>query len=528
MKRFTTIALAVLAVAACQKPGNPAVTPETKPGKVQVEPIITKATEVNFENGDRIGFTMNKVNGTEAYADNVILTFDGSVFSGDLMWYADAYSEADVYAYYPYSENGTPTEYFLHEDQTEGIGQADFMAASKEGVLPTSNAITMVFKHMMTKIVVNVDNESGSEIETLEIEGSPVAADIDIAEMTVSDFTGNLVDESPAPVKAYEAADGSKWQAIIIPGTSKLTISIYLSNGKKISQPLAEMTLKSGGQYTVNVRIVEDNMIVSTSGEIENWTDEGEIEFDGEGTTEDEPVEFTEYEGYFVYDGVEYATVELADGNTWMAENLRFIPRGKTVSSDPVEDAGIWYPAANAEKVADPALVESLGLLYDAATAFGVSSITAANADSFEGTQGICPPGWHIPTVTEMTGLVGHSSDSELINTNGAYYDATIKGASIAALAEAGWPWQFASARNKTSVSGNGSYMVTNYNGIYGVMSYLIGSSLHQVTTNDDGSLKNIQYHYFMPLYNASNEKVSVAYGNFLAGASLRCVKDAE
>jgi hypothetical protein len=28
------------------------------------------------------------------------------------------------------------------------------------------------------------------------------------------------------------------------------------------------------------------------------------------------------------------------------------------------------------------------------------------------------------------------------------------------------------------------------------------------------------------PTYNASNEKVTVAYGNFLAGASLRCVKN--
>lgn len=125
-----------------------------------------------------------------------------------------------------------------------------------------------------------------------------------------------------------------------------------------------------------------------------------------------------------------------------------------------------------------------------------------------------------------MTGLVGHSSNSALINTDGAYYDATIKGASLAALAEAGWAWQFASMRNKTSVTGNGSYTVTNYNGIYGIMSYVIGSSLHQATTNEDGSLKNIQYHYFMPLYNASNEKVSVAYGNFLSGASIRCVKN--
>ena len=101
-----------------------------------------------------------------------------------------------------------------------------------------------------------------------------------------------------------------------------------------------------------------------------------------------------------------------------------------------------------------------------------------------------------------------------------------IKGASIAALAEAGWPWQFASARNKTSVTANGTYMVTNYNGIYGIMSYIIGSSLYQVKTDADGVMTNVQYHYFMPLYNASNEKVSVAYGNFLSGASIRCVKN--
>mgnify|MGYP003316757457 CR=1 FL=1 len=88
MKRYFYM-LAALAIAACQQP----VQPDMAPGKVQVEPVITRATEVNFENGDQIGFTMTKVNGTEAYADNAILTFDGSVFSGDLMWYADAYSD---------------------------------------------------------------------------------------------------------------------------------------------------------------------------------------------------------------------------------------------------------------------------------------------------------------------------------------------------------------------------------------------------------------------------------------------------
>ena len=62
MKRYFTIALAALALAACQQ----TVEPQMVPGKVQVEPVITKATEVNFETGDQIGLTITKVNAAEA------------------------------------------------------------------------------------------------------------------------------------------------------------------------------------------------------------------------------------------------------------------------------------------------------------------------------------------------------------------------------------------------------------------------------------------------------------------------------
>lgn len=508
--------MAALAFASCQQP----VEPQVVPGKVQVEPVITKATEVNFETGDQIGLTITKVNAAEKHADNALLTFNGTVFTGELMWYNDANSESDVYAYYPYDAEGTPSVYEAVVDQATGIGAADLMAAKKTGVLPTVNAITMTFKHLMTKVVVNIDNQSGAAVEKVELTGTPASATVNVAELTV------VPAEETVAVNAYEATAGQVWQAIIVPGTVKMSLVVSLSNGKNMVQPLTEMELKSGAQYTVNARILADDMAVTASGEIENWTNGGEIEFDGEGTTEDAPVEFEEHDGYFVYDGVRYNTITLADGNTWMAENLRFVPRGKTVSSDPAEDAGIWYPAANADKVADPALAETLGLLYDAATAFGVEAVTIENAATFEGTQGICPTGWHIPTVAEMTGLVGHCSNSALVNPDGAYYDAGIKGASLTALAEAGWNWQFASMRNKANTAGNGSYTVTNYNGLYGIMSYLIGSSNYQVTKNDDGSLKNVQYYYLMPTYNSSNEKVTVAYGNFLGGASLRCVKN--
>ncbi|MBQ8422173.1 MAG: fimbrillin family protein [Bacteroidales bacterium] len=524
MKHYFAIALAVLAVAACQK--NEGTDPQI-PGKVRIEPVITKATEVNFEEGDKIGLTVVAEGTAENYATNECLTFASDVFTSSLDWYADVYTKSNLYAYYPYNEAGAPTAYAQVTDQSEGIGAADFMLAAKSGVLPTSNAVTMVFKHMGTKLVINVDNETGSDVEKLEIMTVEHVAGVDYENAALTSSSDGAVSTEMPVTIAYEAVEGKTWNAIVIPQTGAFSIIVTLSNKTVITQSLASATYKSGGQYTINARILPDNMIVSATGEIQNWTDEGEVGFEGESSAEDLPVTFTEYDGYFEYDGVEYKTVTLADGNTWMAENLRFIPRGRTVSSDPAEDAGIWYPAANAEKTADPSLVETLGLLYDSATAFGTDEITAENAASFEGCQGICPAGWHIPTVTEMTGLVGHCSNSAVINTEAPYYDATIKGASIAALTEAGWPWTFASCRNKTNITATGAYLSTTYNGIYGVMSYIIGSSLYQVKTDSTtGEMTNIQFYNMMPLYNASNEKISVAYGNFLSGSSVRCIKD--
>lgn len=225
-----------------------------------------------------------------------------------------------------------------------------------------------------------------------------------------------------------------------------------------------------------------------------------------------------------VYGGVTYNLVTLADGNTWMAENLRYVPEGKTPSGDYTADAGIWVPAG-ADKVADPSLVETKGYLYDFATAFGVDALTEENAFSFEGKQGICPDGWHIPTNAELTGLVGQNANGALTDTNAPYYDADAKGALIDALNEAGFNWTFVGARNKTNLTAAASYLCTVYEDAVGALSYVLGSTCYQVQKKD-GNVTNYQYYSLMSTYNASNKKVSVAYGNGLSGYSVRCVKN--
>lgn len=51
------------------------------------------------------------------------------------------------------------------------------------------------------------------------------------------------------------------------------------------------------------------------------------------------------------YGGVTYKIVKLADDRWWMAENLRYLPAGKTPSSDPADGNGVWYPGSSENRL---------------------------------------------------------------------------------------------------------------------------------------------------------------------------------
>lgn len=510
------ILLAACAVVSCSKEADTPVSGASAP--VRIDPTITRATEVDFETGDAVGLTITTADGL--YAENTELTFaDGNFVSASgLLWYDDLGLTSTLTAYYPYADV-VPTQFAVAEDQRAGgYGASDLMMARKEGVTPSVAAVGMTFRHKLVKLVINVKNEYGMVVEGVSISNSIGTADVNVEALTAAAREG----AAAVTIEAREVAAGTKYAAILVPQTVGLRVDVTVNDGGKSevhTQRLTASTLQSGAQYSMNVEVLPAEVKVSLSGDIEDWEDGGQL---GE-TTE---VPFEEFDDHFVYDGESYRTVKLADGNTWMAENLRIVPAGKTPSGDPAADAGIWYPAANAEKKADPALVPALGYLYDFATAFGVKKITVENAESFEGCQGICPKGWHIPTNAELTGLVGQNANGALTDTSAPYYDAAAKGALIPTLNEAGFNWIFAGARNKASFTGTGSYLVTNYGDTYGAMTYVAGSTCYLVRKADDGSLTNAQYYSLMSTYNASNNKVSVAYGNGASGYSVRCVKD--
>lgn len=537
MKKLLTLMIGAALLASCQQEENE-VTPSAS--RVTISPIITRATEVNFEDNDRIGLTITKSDGT-LHANNELMTFNNGVFAGNLNWYAEGNETSTLVAYYPYDETGAPTSFSVQTDQTSGYGKSDLMAASKSEVVPSANSISMPFRHMFTKLVINVTNETGLDISSVVLQGSIPTANLNLEALSVTADANTPA----ANITAQQVEANKTYRAIIIPQTVALTLAVTTSDNKILTQKLVSTTLVQSGQYSVNVRVLPDDILVTLSGEITNWTDEGSIEADNE-------VAFEEFENYFVYDGVTYNTVTLANGTKWMTEPLIYLPEGFTPSGDPTADSHIWYPyqligvgsnainAASAEAMTDEASIKKSGYLYDMYAALGGKEITADNCYTFEGAQGICPKGWHIPTREEFLNLSGLSNKAvgetgNKVNADALFYDANYGGGNVSKFNEGGWNYILSGVRMQTNFNATGTYQLSR---IYAdnvspetferydnqpSLTYIMSSTCYQPSAN------NIQFFGQMTTFNKNSYpegRASVSYVSIKAGQQLRCVKN--
>ena len=536
MKKSLTFIFAAALLVSCQQEENETTTPSDS--RITISPVITRATEVNFETGDKIGVTIIQ-NGDFVYAENQLMAFNDGVFAGDLLWYPEGNDKSQIVAYYPYREGNTPTSFSVEADQTTGYGASDLMAASNKDVLPTVNTITMNFKHLLTKLVINVTKEVEANITSIALKGSIPTATLDLAALTVT-ADANV---AATNITAQVVEANKTYRALIVPQTVALTLEVATSDGKTLSQKLTSTTLAQGGQYSVNIRVLPDDIEVKLIGDIENWTDEGEIGADNE-------IPFEEHldENYFLYDNVKYNTVTLANGTTWMAEPLIYLPKGYTPSTDPTADSHVWYPyeiKVDGATVAttEESAIKELGYLYDFQVALGGKEITESNLNSFEGAQGICPKGWHIPTRLEYFNLVGKTTNDvdgkvPADGDKALFYDAVYDGAKISSLNNAGFNYQFSGVRMATSLTGAGSYQKTAIAEDANIqtawhrkpaMNYLMTSTAFKPVYNStSGLLTNIQFFGLMSTINAkySEGRLSLSYVSIKAGMQLRCVRD--
>jgi len=238
-----------------------------------------------------------------------------------------------------------------------------------------------------------------------------------------------------------------------------------------------------------------------------------------------------------------YRTVKLKDGKWWMADNMRLIPSGITPSNN-LENvrAGIYYPVVfNGTAAAfstEASVIGKRGYLYQSETALGLSVggiTTETQAKALEGCQGICPKGWHIPTISDITGLVGKAVSPISTVTTAPYYNGS--DGSIALLNQDKFnveAYGAVSIQDATKTAATLTGYLTKYPGKIS-SGYLCGSSFSTITYNTaDGAtsgIKNIQFYGFLSMTNKATEAEYTFNGaklSYFIGAAVRCVKNAE
>ncbi len=250
----------------------------------------------------------------------------------------------------------------------------------------------------------------------------------------------------------------------------------------------------------------------------------------------------------FTYAGRTYPLVKLADGKWWMAAPLAYVPAGKTVSADPTADAGIWYTYTIKDKKAYPSYSTDKGFLYDFATALGVdqkditygtqSTWQEGNYRSFEGAQGICPPGWYIPTRADYLKLVGNSNKdmggAAIDDDTALYYEKAYKGSSVTRFNAEGWNFSFLGARNKTSTTATGAYNTTDINESKCTVPEWYGKcALNQIMTSSaycpNAAGTSFQIFTLMSTFTSTypEGRLMLSYAQFVQGVELRCVRKA-
>jgi len=515
------------------------VVPESVPAPILISPLITKATDVDFEDGDRIGMTVLTEKGT--YAENALMSYEEGRFEGDIRWYTDTESPATLAAYYPYDSSGIPEIFKVSTDQSKGIRESDLISGVKTGVYPTKNVVDMVFRHQMTKLHITVCNQTGEKISAVTLGSSIPVASVDI-------FTGTVtVDRTAAPedIRACEVVSDTVWTAIVVPQTVAFDFKVTLPSGKVLSRKLKELEVVQSFQYSISAVVYPDDIKIVTSGQIQDWLEGGDIpggDDPGPGSDFEEHLE----DGYFIYHGDRYTVSKMDDGKWWMTSNMRYLPKGYS-PSDNLDNvtAGVYFPivvnssATGAEFSIDEDVIASNGYLYQSEVALGlhVGDVTdVQQAKALEGAQGICPKGWHVPAGDDLVHLIGKIAGYPYkegeTEASGAYYDSSKGVASVELLNADGFN---AAAYGAVSIIDNTKtkaaltgWLKANPDAI--TSGFMCGSSYASSTPADPSDLskgyKNFQFWGMMPM--TGNGSFNGSRLSYRIAAALRCVRDSD
>ena len=249
---------------------------------------LTRVTDTNFEDGDKIGVFVNGTDVSLEIGGNLVnneqLTLSGGAWTASRTIYWDE-GTYNAYAYYPYTQQVSSIEdqpFSVSTDQgavdgttgLDGYESSDFLYAKTEGVSASNSPVPLTFRHIMSKLTVRL--VKGEDFEgdmptdgEVYIHNTVPTATIDLSAGVATRY----VRGTRATIKAKQDA-GTIFSAIVVPQRVENRMPLIEVIMKGVSY-IYESTFqfKPGTNHLVNLVISDnpDQVKIEIGGEIEDW-----------------------------------------------------------------------------------------------------------------------------------------------------------------------------------------------------------------------------------------------------------------
>jgi len=255
-----------------------------------LHPAQAKVSNDAFESGDRVGLYAATAGTPLELSGNVLnnepLTLSGTKWTPrrPLYWDGGTY---DVFAYYPYATAPAAVDdlpFSVAADQRSaktdttlgGYEASDFLWGSVKGVAGSATAVTVPFKHRMSKLVVRLvkgedydgDLPASEEVEVY-IHNTVTSATIDLS-------VGIVTKDPHGTEQTIRAARTGEhaYSAIIVPQRLQNARPFVEVVMKGVSYLVEKaFVFKMGVQHTITLVIAKnpEQVKIEIGGEIENW-----------------------------------------------------------------------------------------------------------------------------------------------------------------------------------------------------------------------------------------------------------------
>lgn len=250
-------------------------------------PSLSRATDTAFEEGDKVGIFVNPTNESLQIAGNTVnnekFTFGANgnwTAERNLFWDNGNYN---IFAYYPRLDSipsvldlpfSVKSDQRAETGKISGMSASDFLFASKKNVAASTETVKLQFKHILSKISIQLikgDDYEGElpETATVYIHNTVPQAVIDLEAGVATKYNYGKIQT----ITAHQD-NATKYSAIIVPQRLQNRVPLIEVEMKGVSYLFeSKFLFKAGIQHNVNLVINKnpEQLKIEIGGEIVNW-----------------------------------------------------------------------------------------------------------------------------------------------------------------------------------------------------------------------------------------------------------------